>query len=102
MAGSGRPQVHGFTMDIKFECATSSGAATAAACCSHPDSGLLLGSDLRWVAERSNPNPNDHPEDDVITSTGGVLNTPPPKGIVGEIAIGERAKVTEPDALEHE
>jgi len=44
-------------------------------------------------------NPNDHPEDDAITSTGGVLTTPPPKGVVGEIAVDERATVKEPDAL---
>ena len=44
-------------------------------------------------------NPNDHPEDDTITSTDGVLNTPPPKGAVGETAIDERATVTEPDAV---
>ncbi len=44
-------------------------------------------------------NPNDHPEDDPIMSTDGVLNTPPPKGVVGEMAVDERATVKEPDAL---
>ena len=43
-------------------------------------------------------NPNDHPEDDAITSTDGVSNTPP-KGVVGEMAVDGRATVKEPDAL---
>ena len=38
-------------------------------------------------------NPNNHPEDETITSMCGVLNTPPQKGIVGEITVRERAVV---------
>ena len=95
-AGNDRPQARGLTMEIKFECGTSSGAATAAVT-------QILG--CFWVAilggllNGPTHNPNDHPEDDAITSTDGVLNTPPPKAVVGEIAVGERATVTEPDAL---
>jgi hypothetical protein len=44
-------------------------------------------------------NPNDHLEDEAITSAAGVLNIPPLKGVVGEIAVRERAAVTEPDTL---